>query len=108
MGLFKDWGVTNIDLRKKVARKISRKNKLKKRSESADYTGRKYDDYVEFVKDKLDLMLSHINSVPRKSLGGKTPYEAFEFFYGKDTLDKFNIQKIKEDEVTLQPYFLNL
>ena len=35
---------------------------------------------------KLDLMFSHINSVPRKSLGGKTPYEAFEFFYGKDTL----------------------
>ena len=54
-------------------------------------------------------MFSHINSVPRKSLGGKTPYEAFEFFkYGKDTLDKFNIQKIKEDEVTLQPYLLQL
>ena len=53
-------------------------------------------------------MFSHINSVPRKSLGGKTPYEAFEFFYGKDTLDKFNIQKIKEGEVTLQPYLLQL
>lgn len=51
MGLFKDWGVTNIDLRRKVVRKISRKNKLKKRAESADYTGRKYDDYVEFVKN---------------------------------------------------------
>lgn len=60
------------------------------------------------TQDKLDLMFSHINSVPRKSLGGKTPYEAFEFFYGKDTLDKFNIQKIKEDEVTLQPYLLQL
>ena len=48
MGLFKDWGITNIDLRRKVARKIPKKNKLKKRSESADYTGRKYDDYVEF------------------------------------------------------------
>ena len=31
------------------------------------------------TQDKLDLMFSHINSVPRKSLGGKTPYEAFEF-----------------------------
>ena len=60
------------------------------------------------TQDKLDLMFSHINSVPRKSLGGKTPYEAFEFFYGKDTLDKLNIQKIKEDEVTLQPYLLQL
>ena len=60
------------------------------------------------TQDKLDLMFSHINSVPRKSLGRKTPYEAFEFFYGKDTLDKLNIQKIKEDEVTLQPYLLQL
>ena len=53
-------------------------------------------------------MLSHINSFPRKSLGGKTPYEAFDFFYGKEPLEKFNIQKIKEDEVTLQPYLLQL
>ena len=241
MGLFKDWGITNVDLRRKVRRKITGKNKIKKRSESADYTGRKYDDYVEFVKnnptyattemdtvynyqkgpyiqtfifentgfmigrlrqhrtseemseslnyfqelledemykklfgllltdrgsefakqselfevntetgeirsnifycdaqmpsqkphvennhefirdiilkkkdmsvltqDKLDLMFSHINSVPRKSLGGKAPYEALEFFYGKEPLEKFNIQKIKEDEVTLQSYLLQL
>lgn len=240
MGLFKDWGITNLDLRRKVKRKINGRKKLKKRSESADYTGRKYDDYVEFVKnnptyattemdtvynhqegpyiqtfifentgfmigrlkqhktseemsesinyfqellgdemykklfgllltdrgpefakselfevntetgeirgnifycdaqmpsqkphvennhefirdiilkkkdmsvltqDKIDLMFSHINSVPRKSLGGKTPYEVFEFFYGNEQLEKFNIQKIKEDEVTLQPYLLNL
>ena len=240
MGLFKDWGITNLDLRRKVKRKINGRKKLKKRSESADYTGRKYDDYVEFVKnnptyattemdtvynhqegpyiqtfifentgfmigrlkqhktseemseslnyfqellgdemykklfgllltdrgpefakselfevntetgeirgnifycdaqmpsqkphvennhefirdiilkkkdmsvltqDKIDLMFSHINSVPRKSLGGKTPYEVFEFFYGNEQLEKFNIQKIKEDEVTLQPYLLQL
>ena len=238
MGLFKDWGITNIDLRRKVARKISKKKKLKKRAEPADYTGRKYEDYIEFIKnnpcspttemdtvynhqegpyiqtfmfentgfmigllkhrktaeemsdslnyfqdilsyemyqklfgllltdrgtefakpqlfeincetgeirsnifycdaqmpsqkphvennhefirdiipkktsmkeltqDKLNLMFSHINSVPRKVLGGKTPYEAFEFFYGKETLDKLNIQKIEKDKVSLQPYLL--
>ena len=65
-------------------------------------------DMSALTQDKLDLMFSHINSVPGKSLGGKTPYEAFEFFYVKEPLEKFNIQKIKEDEVTLQPYLLNL
>ena len=60
------------------------------------------------TQDKLNLMFSHINSVPRKSLGGKTPYEAFEFFYGKETLDKLNIQKIEKDKVTLQPYLLKI
>ena len=50
MGLFKDWGVTNLDLRRKVTRKLKKK-KLKKRAEPADYTGRKYEDYLEFVKN---------------------------------------------------------
>ena len=49
MGLFKDWGVTNLDLRRKVTRKL-RKKKLKKRAEPADYTGRKYEDYLDFYK----------------------------------------------------------
>ena len=62
----------------------------------------------KLTQDDLDLMFSHINSVPRKVLGGKTPYEAFEFFYGENTINKLNIQKIEKDKVTLQPYLLNL
>ena len=58
------------------------------------------------TQNKIDLMFSHINSVPRKSLGGKTPYEAFDFFYGKDPLDKLNIQKIEKDEVCTTPRLL--
>mgnify|MGYP004509514539 CR=1 FL=1 len=50
----------------------------------------------DLTQDKINLMFSHINSVPRKSLGGKTPYEAFEFFYGEETLDKLSIQKINK------------
>ena len=60
------------------------------------------------TQEKLDLMFSHINSVPRKALGGKTPYETFEFFYDKEILDKLNIQKIEKDKVTLQPYLLKI
>lgn len=238
MGLFRDWGITNLSLKRKVKRKI-RSKKLKKRSEPADYTGRKYKDYLKFIDEnpnvpttemdtvfnnakgpyiqtfifehtglmigilhsektaasmassldrfqdllgenysklfsliltdrgtefskpqlfeinydtgeirtsifycdpqtpyqkphvennhnfvreilpngmswtkltqkKVDLMFSHINSVPRLSLGGKTPYEAFSFFYGTDILNKFNIQKIEKDKVTLKPYLLKL
>lgn len=236
IGLFNDWGINNLSLKRKVKRKIKSK-KLKKRSEPADYTGRKYEDYLNFIKlnpnipttemdtvynshsgpfiqtfifentglmigilhssktsssmassidyfqnilednfkkifsllltdrgaefakpelfeinsetgelrcnifycdpqmpsqkphvennhnfireilpngidwhhltqEKVDLMFSHINSVPRKSLGGKTPYEAFSFFYGENILSKLNIQKIEKDKVTLQPYLL--
>ena len=238
MGLFSDWGINNLSLKRKVRRKIKSK-KLNKRKEPADYSGRKYEDYLEFIKNNptvpttemdtvynnqsgpyiqtflfentslmigrlhslknsesmagsldyfqellgedyykvfsllltdrgteiakpllfelnsetselrtnifycdaqspsqkphvennhnfvreilpnginwhkltqedVDLMFSHINSTPRKSLGGKTPYEAFSFFYGEDILKKFNIQKIQKDKVTLQPYLIKL
>lgn len=238
MGLFKDWGIINLSLKRKVKRKI-RSKKLKKRNEPADYTGRKYEDYLKFIsenpnvpttemdtvynnatgpyiqtfifehtglmigvlhsektadsmsssldkfqeilendysklfsllltdrgtefakpeqfevnmetgeirsnifycdaqqpsqkphvennhnfvreilpngmswtkltQEKVDLMFSHINSVPRDSLGGKTPYEAFLFFYGSKILDKLNIQKIAKDKVTLKPYLLKI
>ena len=63
MGLFKDWGITNLDLRRKVKRKINGRNKLKKRSESADYTGRKYDDYVEFVKNNPTYATTEMDTV---------------------------------------------
>lgn len=238
MGLFRDWGITNLSLKRKVKRKLTN-NKLKKRSEPADYTGRKYEDYIKFIEEnpnvpttemdtvynnangpyiqtfifehtglmigilhsektavsmatsldrfqnilednysklfsliltdrgsefakpqlfeinhetgeirtnifycdpqtpsqkphvennhnfvreilpngmswtkltqeKVDLMFSHINSVPRQSLGGKTPYEIFSFFYGTEILNKLNIQKIAKDKVTLKPYLLKL
>ena len=53
-------------------------------------------------------MFSHINSVPRASLGGRTPYEVFTYFYGDNVLKKLNIQKIEKDMVTLQPYLLKI
>lgn len=48
MGLFKDWDVTNLTLKRKAKRKITKKNKLKKRKEPADYEGRTYTDYLEY------------------------------------------------------------
>lgn len=60
------------------------------------------------TQEDLNLMFSHINSTPRASLNGRTPYEAFEFLYGNEILKKLNIQKIEKDMVTLQPYLLKI
>lgn len=60
------------------------------------------------TQEDLNLMFSHINSAPRASLNGKTPYEAFEFLYGNEILKKLNVQKIEKDMVTLQPYLLKI
>ncbi|MNL42599.1 hypothetical protein D3C87_1650630 [compost metagenome] len=60
------------------------------------------------TQEDLELMFSHINSTPRKSLNGKTPYEAFEFLYGNEILTKLHMKKIEKDMVTLQPYLLKI
>lgn len=36
-----------------------------------------------FTQDNITLMMDHINSYSRKSLGNKSPYEVFSFLYGK-------------------------
>ena len=56
----------------------------------------------KLTQEDLELMFSHINSVPRASLGGKTPYEVFTYFYGEEVLKKLHIQKIEKDMVTLK------
>lgn len=63
-------------------------------------------DLSDLTQDDLNLIFSHINSVPRKSLNDKTPYEMAEFIQSKDFLDKLNIQKIEKDQVTLSPDLL--
>ena len=71
-------------------------------------------DISNITQDDLDLMFSHINSTPRKSLKDKTPYEVFKFMMstsdnpqrGKEILESLNIKEIKRDEVTLKPYLL--
>ncbi|MHC1787610.1 MAG: transposase [Christensenellales bacterium] len=55
----------------------------------------------------LDLMFSHINSTPRKSLNGKTPYEVFSFLFGSDVARILNIVPIERDKVTLKPCLLH-
>ena len=54
----------------------------------------------------LSLMFSHINSVPRKKLNGRTPYQLFELIYSSEILDLLDIKKLRHDEVILKPYLL--
>lgn len=51
----------------------------------------------------IDLMFSHINSSPRRSLGDKSPFEVFSFFYGDEAIGHLNISAIPRDEVVLKP-----
>ena len=51
----------------------------------------------------VNLIVNHINSTPRESLGGKTPYSVALETMGKDVLNAFQLKPIAPDEVNLTP-----
>lgn len=60
-------------------------------------------DFGKYSQEHIDLMMSHINSYSRKSLGNKSPYDVFSFQYGEDLLKLFNLEKIPANEINLTP-----
>lgn len=56
----------------------------------------------------LNLVLSHINSAPVASLGGKSPLELTNFLYPElyERLLNFGLRKVEYDKVILKPYLL--
>jgi IS30 family transposase len=54
----------------------------------------------------IDRMMNHINSYRRQKLGNKTPFEAFEFYHGRELLDKLGFEPIPSNSVILKPSLL--
>ena len=61
------------------------------------------------TQEQVNLVISHIDSYPRESLGGRTPYDAFVEEFGdegQEFLGKLGIVRIPANEVTLHPFLL--
>lgn len=58
-------------------------------------------DFGQYSQDEITLMMNHINSYARESLGNKTPYEVFRFMYGDKLLNLLKCTLIPSNEVTL-------
>lgn len=54
------------------------------------------------------LMASHVNSTPRRCLGGASPIEAVLPFVGQGFLDALGMERVPRDEVTLKPGLVGL
>lgn len=63
-------------------------------------------DLGQYTQEQINLMMSHINSYARKTLGNKSPYELFAFLYGEELLKVFNLELIPADEIILTPALL--
>ena len=51
----------------------------------------------------LNLIVNHINSVPRQSLNGHTPYQVAYESLGSEILIPMHLKEINPDEVNLTP-----
>ncbi len=60
--------------------------------------GESFDGYTQ---SDINLMMDHINSYNRKSLGDKCPYDMFEFLYGNELLELLGCRKVAPNDVTL-------
>ena len=102
MGLFKDWGITNISLKRKIRRRLTRKQ-LKKRKETVNYAGRTYTDYLEYKTKNPTIVTTEMDTVFNNQSGPYIQTFIFEntsFMIGilhsqktansmSNTLDKF-------------------
>jgi IS30 family transposase len=66
--------------------------------------GQSFDD---FTQSTVNLIFSHVNSVKRKALNGKTPFELFAFTFGKAIAELLGIVEIPADRVIQSPKLLN-
>ena len=60
-GIFQDYGINNFSLRRRVS--MRKRRKLKKRKEPVNYEGRRYKDYLEFVKENPTIPTTQMDTV---------------------------------------------
>lgn len=73
----------------------------------------KGESFDSLTQDRVDLMMSHVNSYVRSSLERasercRTPYERFVFEYGEDIARKLGIVQIPLKDVTLRPDLIDM
>jgi IS30 family transposase len=59
--------------------------------------------FDRLVQADIDLMMSHINSYSRPSLGDKTPFDLFGYVYGADLLEALGLRRIAPNDILLKP-----
>ena len=83
------------------------KGSAEKNHEFIRYVLPKGTSFDSLTQEDVSLLMDHINSYSRESLGNKCPYEMFEFLYGADVLHAMGCHRIPPNNVNLTPSLLN-
>lgn len=82
---------------------FTQKGACEKNHEEIRYILPKKSSIQFMTQEKAAIIMSHINSLARASLGGRTPYEKFVDRYGEEPLKKLGVQFISPKDVNLTP-----
>lgn len=63
-------------------------------------------DIGRYAPSQIGLMMDHINSYSRPELGDKSPYDMFQFYYGREILGLLNVNPVKPNDIILKPSLL--
>ena len=82
------------------------KGAIEKNHEYIRYILPKGSSFDSLTQEDCNLLMSHINSVPRQSLRNNTPYLEVQHFIDEELLNKLGVFFILPDEVSLSPELL--
>ena len=67
----------------------------------------KGESFDHFTQETVNLIFSHVNSMKRKSLNGKSPYEIFTFTYGEYISSILGVSYVPDNDVIQSPKLLH-
>lgn len=87
--------------------KSNQKPHIEKNHEYIRYILPKKTSFDNLTQEDCNIIMSHINSTPRKSLKNKTPYQTILSIFTKDELLKLGVCEIEPDKINLTKKIIN-
>ena len=84
------------------------KGAIEKNHEYIRYVLPKGSSFDKLTQEKVNMLMSNINSTSRDILNGKTPYNAILLTLDEQIINKLGVRKIQTDEVNLSPRLLKV
>ncbi len=88
------------------AGKSGQKGKIEKNHVELRKILPKGESFDDLTQDDINLVLSHVNSYKRKSLGWRSPIEIVEEQYGPEFIEILGYKKIDDSDIILKPELL--
>ena len=83
------------------------KGVIEKNHEYIRYVLPKGSSFDDLIQEKVNILMSNINSTSRDILNGKTPYEVIQNTLDEEIINKLGVIKVEADKVNLSPNLLN-